>query len=181
MDPDLLEQWRIHTADCSLKLMGTLITQAARRMVEQSKIIEQLIKELEKAANQQEVQHLLMKMEEQIKKKDDEIKTRKTHKFNRDKMDFDHGRIYTFARKYDTLRLKEKINNGGDGNIQPNHTDESSDPGSSADEAPLNKLDFRGEMRLMQMATPQSGRSRGRGRGGTRRGGGRGRDSKHKE
>ncbi|KAJ1215061.1 hypothetical protein NDU88_002671 [Pleurodeles waltl] len=48
------------------------------------------------------------------------------------------------------------MNNGGDVNIQPNQTDDSSDPGSSADETPLNKLDFRGEMRLMQMAAPQS-------------------------
>ncbi|KAJ1136949.1 hypothetical protein NDU88_003362 [Pleurodeles waltl] len=146
MDSDLLEQWRIHTADCSLKLMGTLIIHTKRRMKEQIKIIEQLTEELERVANQQEVQHLLTKMEEQIKKTEDEIKTRKAHKFNRDKMNYEHGRIYTFARKYDTLRLKEKMNNGVDVIIQQNHTDESSDLGSLADEAPLNKLDFRGEM-----------------------------------
>ncbi|KAJ1191476.1 hypothetical protein NDU88_000792 [Pleurodeles waltl] len=141
--------------------MGTLITQAKRRMEEQIKIIEQLTKELERAANQQEVQHLLLKLEERIKKKEDEIKIRKAHKFDRDKMDYEHGRIYTFARKYDTLRMKEKMNNRGDVSVNYIHTDESSDPGSSADEAPLNKLDFQGEMRLMEMTTPQSGESRG--------------------
>ncbi|KAJ1199364.1 hypothetical protein NDU88_003201 [Pleurodeles waltl] len=108
-------------------------------MEEQSKIIESLIKELERAIDQQEVQHLLTKMEEQIKRKD-EIKTRKAHKFNRDKMDYEHGRIYTFARKFDTLRLKEKMNNRGHVNIQPNQTDGISDRRSSADETPLNKL-----------------------------------------
>ncbi|KAJ1217917.1 hypothetical protein NDU88_005504 [Pleurodeles waltl] len=171
MDPDLLEEWRTHTADCSFKLMDTLITQAQQRMDEQIKIIEVLIKELEKASNQQEVQRLLEKMEERINKKEDEIKTWKAHKFNRDKMDCEHGGIYTFARKYDTLRTKEKMNIGGDVSANHTNTDVSLDTGSSADEAPLNKLGFRGEMRLMQMATLQSGRSRGRGRGGTRRGG----------
>ncbi|KAJ1158851.1 hypothetical protein NDU88_011524 [Pleurodeles waltl] len=34
MDPDLLEEWRMQTADCSTKLMGTLLTQAKRRMDE---------------------------------------------------------------------------------------------------------------------------------------------------
>ncbi|KAJ1087821.1 hypothetical protein NDU88_000984 [Pleurodeles waltl] len=53
-------------------------------------------------------------MEERIKKKEDEIKTWKAHKFNRDKMDYEHGRIYTYARKYDILGMKEKMNNGGD-------------------------------------------------------------------
>ncbi|KAJ1208707.1 hypothetical protein NDU88_004090 [Pleurodeles waltl] len=55
MDPDLLEEWRTQTADCSTKLMGTLITQAKRRMDEQIIKIEQLTKDLEKIINQQEV------------------------------------------------------------------------------------------------------------------------------
>ncbi|KAJ1179665.1 hypothetical protein NDU88_004899 [Pleurodeles waltl] len=94
--------------------MGTLIIQAKRRLDEQTKIIEALIKESEKVSNQHEVQQLLEKMEECIKKKEDEIKIQKAHKFNRDKSNSEHGRIYTFARKYDTLRMKEKINLGGD-------------------------------------------------------------------
>ncbi|KAJ1101286.1 hypothetical protein NDU88_006358 [Pleurodeles waltl] len=85
IDPDLLEQWRSYTADCSAKLMGTLITQAKRRMEEQTQVIDRLMKELEKMGNSQEVQQLLMKMEERIKKKEDEIKTHKALKFNRDK------------------------------------------------------------------------------------------------
>ncbi|KAJ1090161.1 hypothetical protein NDU88_003296 [Pleurodeles waltl] len=120
-------------------------------------------------------------MEEQIKKKEDEIKTQKAHKFDRDKFDYEHGRIYTFARKYDTLRMKEKMNQRGDVSGNLSYTDISSDPGSSADEAPPNKLDLRGEMQLMQMATLQSGRSRGRGRGGRRRGGEREKDGKNKD
>ncbi|KAJ1119531.1 hypothetical protein NDU88_007716 [Pleurodeles waltl] len=125
--------------------MGTLITQAKQHREEQIKIIECLTIELEKLSNQQEVQHLLEKMEEQIKKKEDEIKTWKAHKFNRDKTEYEHGRIYTFARKYDTLRVKEKMNNGGDVSANHSTTDVSLDLGSSADEAPLNKLGFQGE------------------------------------
>ncbi|KAJ1145641.1 hypothetical protein NDU88_011927 [Pleurodeles waltl] len=100
MDLDLLEEWRTYTAACSLKLMGTLITQAKRRMEEQIKIIENLTKELEGVSNQQEVQQSLEKIEQRIKK-EDEIKTRKAHKFYRVKMDYEHSRIYIFACNYD--------------------------------------------------------------------------------
>ncbi|KAJ1190978.1 hypothetical protein NDU88_000295 [Pleurodeles waltl] len=107
MNPDLLEEWRTQTDECSIKLMGTLITQAKRRMDEQIIKIEQLTKELEKIVNQQDVSNQLAKMEERIKNKEEEIKSHKAHKFNRDKLDYEHGRIYTFARKYDILRTKD--------------------------------------------------------------------------
>ncbi|KAJ1176509.1 hypothetical protein NDU88_001787 [Pleurodeles waltl] len=110
MDPDLLDQWRSYASDCSVKLMGTLITQAKRRMEEQTQVIERLMKELGKMAESQEVQQLLMKMEERIKKKEDQIKTHKALKFNGDKKDYELGRIYTFARKYNTLRAQDKMN-----------------------------------------------------------------------
>ncbi|KAJ1217810.1 hypothetical protein NDU88_005397 [Pleurodeles waltl] len=129
-------------------------------MDEQTKIMEALIKESEKILNQQEVQQFLEKMEERIKLKEDEIKIRKAHTFNRDKSDYEHGRSYTFARKYDASTMKEKINLGGDVSANLSNTDISSDPGSSADEAPSNKLDFRGEMRLMQMAVRQKQKQR---------------------
>ncbi|KAJ1149224.1 hypothetical protein NDU88_002039 [Pleurodeles waltl] len=65
----------MQTTDCSTKLMGTLITQAKRRMEEQITKIEQLTKELEKMPNQQEISIQLAKMEERIKHKEDEIKS----------------------------------------------------------------------------------------------------------
>ncbi|KAJ1189466.1 hypothetical protein NDU88_006211 [Pleurodeles waltl] len=150
MDPDLLEEWRTQTADCSTKLMGTLITQAKRRMDEQITKIEQLTKDLEKIANQQEVSNQLVKMEERIKNKEKEIKLHKAHKFNRDKLDYEHGRIYTFARKYDIARTKDVSKSGAEVAIHHISADDSSEIGSSADEAPQNKSDFQGEMRLMQ-------------------------------
>ncbi|KAJ1088343.1 hypothetical protein NDU88_001500 [Pleurodeles waltl] len=177
MDPDLLEEWRTLTAVCSRKLMGTLITQAKRRMASQMNSIEILFKELEGISNQQEVSALLEKMEEHIKKKEDEIKIRKAHKFHRDKLDYEHSRIYTFACKHDTLRIKDKMDIRENVNLQLK--DVSSDPSSSADEAPLNKLDFQGEIRMMQMAMVHPSKSRGR--GGTRRGGGRGKSNKHQD
>ncbi|KAJ1197658.1 hypothetical protein NDU88_001514 [Pleurodeles waltl] len=76
MDPDLLEEWRTQTAECSIKLMGTLIAQAKRRMDEQIIKTEQFTKKLEKMANQQEVSNQLAEMEEQIKNKEEEIKLR---------------------------------------------------------------------------------------------------------
>ncbi|KAJ1157551.1 hypothetical protein NDU88_010258 [Pleurodeles waltl] len=173
MDSDLLEEWRMQTTDCSTKLMGTLITQAKRRMEEQITKIEQLTKELEKMPNQQEISIQLVKMEERIKHKEDEIKSRKAHKFNRDKIDYEHGRIYTFARKYDTVRTKDMSQIGAECAVQQTSADDSSEVESSADEIPRNKLDFQGEMRLMQMITPPPGQNRRRGRGSGRRGGAR--------
>ncbi|KAJ1098038.1 hypothetical protein NDU88_003154 [Pleurodeles waltl] len=161
--------------------MGNLITQAKRQMNEQIIKIEQLTKELEKMANQQDVPNQLAKMEEQIKNKEEEIKSRKAHKFNRDKLDHEHGRIYAFARKYDILRTKDMLKSGVEAVAHHCSADDSSEIGFSADEAPQNKLDFQGEMRLMQMATPPSGPNRKRGRGGRRRGGGRGRGNQYKE
>ncbi|KAJ1188875.1 hypothetical protein NDU88_005632 [Pleurodeles waltl] len=141
--------------------MGTLIIQAKRRMEAQMNSIEILLKELEGISNQQEVSALLEKVEECIKKKEDEIKTRKAHKFHRDKMDYEHGRIYTFASKTDTLKIKDKMDNKENVNVQL--IDLSSDLSSSADEAPSNQLDFQGVMRLMQKAMSHSSKSRGRG------------------
>ncbi|KAJ1217249.1 hypothetical protein NDU88_004844 [Pleurodeles waltl] len=181
MDPDLLEEWRTQTADCSTKLMGTLITQAKRRMDKQITKIEQLTKVLEKMANQEEVSNQLAKMEEPIKNKEEEIKLRKAHKFNRDKLDYEHGRIYTFARKYDSVRTEDVSKSGTEVAIHHMSADESSEIGSSADEAPRNKLDFQGEMRLMQIVTPPPGQNRRRGRGSGRRGGVRGRSNQYKE
>ncbi|KAJ1100736.1 hypothetical protein NDU88_005817 [Pleurodeles waltl] len=71
MDSDLLEEWRTQTAECSFKLMETLITQAKRLMDEQIIKTEQLTKELEKTANQQDVSNQLTKMEERIKNKEE--------------------------------------------------------------------------------------------------------------
>ncbi|KAJ1090540.1 hypothetical protein NDU88_003670 [Pleurodeles waltl] len=163
----------MQTTDCSTKLMGTLITQAKRRMEEQITKIEQLTKELDKKPNQQEISIQLVKMEERIKHKEDEIKSRKAHKFNRDKIDYEHGRIYTFARKYDTVRTKDMSKIGAECAVQQISADDSSEVESSADEIPRNKLDFQGEMRLMQMITPPPGQNRRRGRGSGRRGGAR--------
>ncbi|KAJ1130711.1 hypothetical protein NDU88_009061 [Pleurodeles waltl] len=181
MDPDLLEEWRTQTAECSFKLMGTLIIQDKRRMDEQIDKIEQLTKELEKVINQQDVSNQLTKMEEQIKNKEEEIKLRQAHKLNRDKLDYEHGRVYTFARKYYILRTKDVPKIGTEVVRHQASRDDSSEVGSSADEAPHNKLDFQGEKRLMQMATPPLGLNRRCGRGGGRRGGGRGRGNKQKE
>ncbi|KAJ1107751.1 hypothetical protein NDU88_005140 [Pleurodeles waltl] len=112
-------------------------------------------------------------MEERIKHKEDEIKSRKAHKFNRDKIDYEHGRIYTFARKYDTVRTKDMSKIGAECAVQQISADDSSEVESSADEIPRNKLDLQGEMRLMQMITPPPGQNRRRGRESGRRGGAR--------
>ncbi|KAJ1204509.1 hypothetical protein NDU88_008286 [Pleurodeles waltl] len=116
-------------------------------------------------------------MEERIKSKEEEIKSRKAHKFNRDRLDYEHGRIYAFARKYDIARTKNVSTSGAEAVTHHVSAEVSSEIGSSADEAPRNKLDFQGEMRLMQMVTPPPGLNRRRGRGSGRRGGARRRNN----
>ncbi|KAJ1216287.1 hypothetical protein NDU88_003891 [Pleurodeles waltl] len=76
-----------------------------------TKTIDELMKELDKAPNQEEVKLLLGKKEYSIMKQEEETKVEETkarnaHKFNRDKIDYEYGMIYTFARKYDTQGAK---------------------------------------------------------------------------
>ncbi|KAJ1107560.1 hypothetical protein NDU88_004950 [Pleurodeles waltl] len=120
-------------------------------------------------------------MKERISKQEEEVRARKAHTFNHDRLDYEYGRIYTFARKYDALRAKEKCNTVGKSDATLSNTDISLDLGPSADEAPQQKLDFHGEMRLIHLAMPQSIRGRGQGRGGTKRGGERGEGKVFKE
>ncbi|KAJ1113581.1 hypothetical protein NDU88_001823 [Pleurodeles waltl] len=84
-------------------------------------------------------------MEERIKNKEEEIKLRKAHKFNRDKLDYEHGRIYMFAQKYDSVRTKDVSKSGAEVAVHHMSADECSEIGSSADEAPRNKFDSQGE------------------------------------
>ncbi|KAJ1090718.1 hypothetical protein NDU88_003847 [Pleurodeles waltl] len=105
-------------------------------------IIEELIKELEGLPNQEEVNSMITSMEERFAKQKNEIRTHKAHKFNCDRLDYEYGRIYTFARKYETLRTKEQFNTAARSAATVSSTDLSSDPGSSADETPQQKLDF---------------------------------------
>ncbi|KAJ1186669.1 hypothetical protein NDU88_003450 [Pleurodeles waltl] len=92
-------------------------------MEQPTKIIEELAKELQVAPNQEKVKIMLAKMEERILKQEEETKAGKAHTFNQEKLDYEYGRIYTFARKYNTLRAKEKINVGVRLDATPNNTD----------------------------------------------------------
>ncbi|KAJ1182402.1 hypothetical protein NDU88_007592 [Pleurodeles waltl] len=121
-------------------------------MEQQTRIIEELIKEFEMVLIQEEVKILLMKMEECISKQKEETRAQKVHTFNRDKPDYEYGSFYIFAHKYDTLRAKETLNIMGRSDATPSNTDVSSDPGSAADKALRHKLNFQGEIKLMQMA-----------------------------
>ncbi|KAJ1203792.1 hypothetical protein NDU88_007573 [Pleurodeles waltl] len=161
--------------------MGTLTTHAKRRLEQQTIIIDGLMKELKMVSAQEEVRIMLTKVEERISKQEEKTGARKSFKFNHDRLGYEYGRVYTFAHKYGTLRAKEKLDIAGNSDATLSNTDISSDPGSSADEAPQQKLDFHGEMRLIQPAMPQSTRGRGRGRGGTKRGGKRGKGKGFKE
>ncbi|KAJ1163010.1 hypothetical protein NDU88_003473 [Pleurodeles waltl] len=157
---DLFEEWSTHTEKHSKKMMGTLNTHAKCHMEQQTVRIEELLKEMECIRDKQEGKTQLTKMEEHIAKQEDDIFYIKLTNFFGDKLDYQYGRIFKFAQKYESLRAKEKISTPGQINMVSSNTKVSSDPRSSADEDPNEKLDFHREMRLFRMATPQCGRGR---------------------
>ncbi|KAJ1082159.1 hypothetical protein NDU88_002329 [Pleurodeles waltl] len=94
--------------------------------------IEMIIKEMERFKDDGEVKELLIKMVTSLQKYDEDNMERKARKCTRDRLDYQYGRVYTFAKKYDFLRSKEKLNVSK--SPSPSESDISSDPGSSAAE-----------------------------------------------
>ncbi|KAJ1213722.1 hypothetical protein NDU88_001354 [Pleurodeles waltl] len=118
--------------------------------------IEMIMKELEKFKDVEDAKDQLNKMEKALQKYKEEIIEQKARKFTRDKLDYQYGRIYTFAKQYDGLRSKNKLETLKSPLLS--ESDISLDPGSNADEATV-KIGFQRELCLVHMTTLQGGRT----------------------
>ncbi|KAJ1180126.1 hypothetical protein NDU88_005350 [Pleurodeles waltl] len=153
VDDDLFKEWYDNTEDCSMKLMNKLIKHAKRKMEQHTAKVEAKIKELDKNKDDAGVKQLLPKMEKALQDKDEEIMERKFRKYIGDRLDYQYGRIYTFANKYEDLEMKEKMekpaaNRGSESEFR-------SDAGSSADECPMERGHFHRKLHLLRMTMRQ--------------------------
>ncbi|KAJ1216456.1 hypothetical protein NDU88_004058 [Pleurodeles waltl] len=112
------------------------------------------MKELERFKDVEDVKEQLNKMEKSLQKYGKENMEQKVKKFTRDILDYQYGQVYTFSKKYDSLRSKGKLETSKSRFL----SDNSSDPGCSADEAVEEKIDFQKELCLVRMTTHQGGR-----------------------
>ncbi|KAJ1110080.1 hypothetical protein NDU88_007435 [Pleurodeles waltl] len=149
MDEDLVNEWCQSTEGCSFKLMKTLTKHSKQKMELQMVKIEMIMKELEKSKDAENVKDLLNKMEKFLQKYEEEIMERKTRKFTRDRLDYQHVRVYIFAKKYDGLSSKEKLEKSKSPLLS--ESDISLVPGFSADEVTVEKMDFQRKLRLIHM------------------------------
>ncbi|KAJ1191097.1 hypothetical protein NDU88_000413 [Pleurodeles waltl] len=69
----------------------------------QSAKIDLLVKDLEKNREEQVVKEQLEKMEKCLQEYEPEIMERKTQTFTRDKLNYQYGIVYTFAKRFDNL------------------------------------------------------------------------------
>ncbi|KAJ1191514.1 hypothetical protein NDU88_000830 [Pleurodeles waltl] len=109
MDDDLVKEWCENTEECSARVMKTLTKHAKRKMKQRSAKVELINKELEKYKEYMAVKELLTKMEKNLQEYDEEIMERKARKFTRGRLDDQYSCISSFAKKFDSLRTKEKM------------------------------------------------------------------------
>ncbi|KAJ1152879.1 hypothetical protein NDU88_005653 [Pleurodeles waltl] len=154
MAPDLLQQRQHDTVECSMKLMRTLINRAKHKL----ELLANQIKDFEDVLEpdaKKEVKKALKEIELKIEKHEKKVQVKKTKKFSQDKIDYETGRIYTLAKKYDTLYRRhtmEKVLEKGVLNPQELVL------GNKNCLVGATKLDFPGELQLLKIQTRNMGR-----------------------
>ena len=83
------------------------------------KNIEKLKEELAKETSKEDLKRKLTEIEQRIKKREEEIKTRKQRKFIRDQNDYASGRVLTFSKKYDHLYKNNEQPLNGSKTVEP--------------------------------------------------------------
>ncbi|KAJ1185727.1 hypothetical protein NDU88_002514 [Pleurodeles waltl] len=144
--------------ECSKKLMISLVKHAESKMDAQAQRIETLVKELESNKEDELVKESLIKIETTLQKYGEEIRKGKATKFPRDRLDYQHGRIYTFTKRPGHMRWNENIEKTV--LAIRSETEMSSEAGASTDEGPSKKLDFFREMHLFHMTAQIGGRGK---------------------
>ena len=133
------------------------------------KNIKELEKEIEKSKEIEDIKRMLEAMETKIERHEKDVQDRKARKFTRDRIDYETGRVYTFARRFDHMYQRLKTDTRF--TIAPIvETDFSSDISSADEGTPIpqkernkeaNEDPFLEEVRVYQMCTRQRGRGRG--------------------
>ena len=103
MDEALLQRWETELTQSSLNLIEILITNSDRKiksLQEQIGLLESEIKDLNLPEGT--VKNYLI-LDDILNKQREEIKQRKARKLRRDEGDYNAGRVFTFAKRFDHL------------------------------------------------------------------------------
>lgn len=130
-NPDMLSEWAANNNDASRRMLAILIKYSD---IDRQKIlaeIESLSDTLSKAEDQDSIKQFKIEMKERLRKLEVSIQERKAQTFIRDKQDYDRGHIYTFAKKFDTIRRQKMVKSSRP--VQEIHSEQSSIQSSEID------------------------------------------------
>ncbi|KAJ1200601.1 hypothetical protein NDU88_004424 [Pleurodeles waltl] len=170
---ELLEEWGAHILDSSKGLVLILIKHAEialNKIQNQLRVLEQ---EIEGIKLTEEESKIRSEMAEKIPQHEETVKIHKQTKFQRDKSDYEEGRIFTVATRFQNAKLKEQIDvsqikkSDKSSNESRSTDNESSEGESISPNTQGVKLTSLNEMRLalQQESKDQQVKTRGRGRG----------------
>ncbi|KAJ1206468.1 hypothetical protein NDU88_001873 [Pleurodeles waltl] len=114
-------------------------------------IVGTIMKELEEYAEDETVKDLLVKIEKSLHEYEEAIMESKACKFTWNRLDYQYGHIYKFDKKLKQLRINEKIDNPIYEKVSKSGG--RSDAGTSADETPMEQMDFHKELCLLRKTT----------------------------
>lgn len=125
LDDELLKEWKGNLSNSSVTMMRILIRHSEKKAASLMMEIEKLENEIEESPLKEVIKNyeVLEKIieEYQIYQRD-----KKSRKIKRDENDYREGRVYTFAKNYDTIRNTETPKRG---------REQTSDSGSVSDNA----------------------------------------------
>ncbi|XP_078509697.1 uncharacterized protein LOC144769461 [Lissotriton helveticus] len=139
-DPEMLIEWAGCNLDYSSGLLKILIKYAESDGEKLGVKINDLNEQIKQLNDAEQEKRLRETMTQRLTKEEEVIKRRKTFKFQRDKLDYQNGRIFTFSKKYDQPKVPTGVPSGGAGqsssrNISPSTSESnlSSIPGSESE------------------------------------------------
>ncbi|KAJ1185022.1 hypothetical protein NDU88_001818 [Pleurodeles waltl] len=169
----LLEEWGAHILDSSKGFVLILIKHAEIALNKIQNQLKALEQEIDGIKLTEEESKIRSEMASRIQQQEETVKISKQTKFQRDKNDYEEGRIFTFARRFQYAKLKEQIDlsqiekSDKSSNESRSTDNESSEGESTSTNTQGVKLTLLNEMRLalQQQSKDLQVKTRGRGRG----------------
>ncbi|XP_078541431.1 uncharacterized protein LOC144826808 [Lissotriton helveticus] len=115
-DPQMLADWAQCNFENSKRLMGILVQYAESDRAKLLEKIDSINAEIDKIPPSAEISKLRDDMNTRLKREEDIIMKRKAYKFQRDRLDYENGKIFTFAKKYDKIKQRQATNNSNTSN-----------------------------------------------------------------
>ncbi|KAJ1099299.1 hypothetical protein NDU88_004401 [Pleurodeles waltl] len=103
----MLEEWAANNHKSSINMLHILIKYAWKERESLLQEISNVETRLKDLCDTDEFDKEMLKIENRLNKVEEEVKKKKQHKFIRDQKDYEKGQVLTFAKKYDSIRVKQ--------------------------------------------------------------------------